>query len=70
MMYAITWNNSGTKMIQVGIEPKRLIDEMNQNQISVVISNMRCIQASIYLLRIVEMAKSLEVQKQQWLVKR
>lgn len=40
MMYAITWNNSGTKMIQVGIEPKRLIDEMNQNQISVVISNM------------------------------
>ena len=66
MMYAITWNNSGTKMIQVGIEPKRLIDEMNQNQISVVI----CIQASIYLLRIVEMAKSLEVQKQQWLVKR
>lgn len=40
MMYAITWNNAGTKMIQVGIEPKRLIDEMNQNQISVVISNM------------------------------
>ncbi|MEJ8755118.1 GGDEF domain-containing protein [Coprococcus sp. HCN-4056] len=40
MMYAITWNNAGTKMIQVGIEPKRLIDEMNQNQISAVISNM------------------------------
>ena len=27
MMYAITWNEDGTKMIQVGIEPKRLLKE-------------------------------------------
>ncbi|MDY4546323.1 MAG: hypothetical protein SO454_05430, partial [Candidatus Choladocola sp.] len=31
MMYAITWNEDGTKMIQVGIEPKRLLDEIEQN---------------------------------------
>lgn len=40
MMYAITWNDDGTKMIQVGIEPKRLLDEVKQNEISTVVSNM------------------------------
>ena len=27
MMYAITWNEDGTKMLQVGIKPKRLLNE-------------------------------------------
>ncbi len=40
MMYAITWNEDGTKMIQVGIEPKRLLDEIEQNTISNVVSRM------------------------------
>ena len=40
MMYAITWNEDGTKMIQVGIEPKRLLDEIEQNTISNVVSGM------------------------------
>lgn len=40
MMYAITWNDDGTKMIQVGIEPKRLLDEVKQNEISTVVGNM------------------------------
>lgn len=40
MMYAITWNDDGTKMIQVGIELKRLLNEVKQNEISTVVSNM------------------------------
>ena len=40
MMYAITWNEDGTKMIQVGIEPKRLLDAIKQNTISNVVSGM------------------------------
>lgn len=40
MMYAITWNEAGTHMIQIGIEPIRLINEMKQNAISNVVSNM------------------------------
>lgn len=30
MMYAITWNESKSKMIQVGISPKRLLRELKQ----------------------------------------
>ena len=40
MMYAITWNEDGTKMIQVGIEPKRLLNEIKQNNISNVVARM------------------------------
>ena len=40
MMYAITWNETGDKMIQVGIEPVRLFKEVKQNEISSVVSNM------------------------------
>lgn len=40
MMYAITWNESKTHMIQVGITPKRLLKELKQNQISNVIADM------------------------------
>ena len=40
MMYAITWNENGTKMIQVGIEPKRLLSEIKQNNISNVVAAM------------------------------
>ena len=40
MMYAITWNEDGTKMIQVGIEPKRLLKEIKQNNTSRVVADM------------------------------
>ena len=40
MMYAITWNEAGTRMIQIGIEPTRLLQELKQNEISNVVSDM------------------------------
>lgn len=40
MMYAITWDSTGSKMIQVGIEPKRLLRELNKNQISNVVDSI------------------------------
>ena len=40
MMYAICWNDGGTRIIQVGIEPKRLIEELQSNEISQVVSNI------------------------------
>lgn len=40
MMYAITWNEDKTKMVQVGIKPKRLLDEMRQNNVSSLVDDM------------------------------
>ena len=40
MMYAICWNDSGTRMVQIGIEPRRLIEEMQRNEISEVVANL------------------------------
>lgn len=40
MMYAITWNEDGTRMIQIGIAPKRLLEKLKQNEISNVVSDM------------------------------
>lgn len=40
MMYAICWNDAGTRMVQIGIEPRRLIEEMQRNEISEVVSNL------------------------------
>lgn len=40
MMYAITWNEGKSKMIQVGISPKRLLKELKQNEISRVVADM------------------------------
>jgi diguanylate cyclase (GGDEF)-like protein len=40
MMYAITWNETQDKMIQVGIEPLRLLEELRRNELSEVIANM------------------------------
>ena len=37
MMYAICWNDSGRCMIQIGIEPRRLIEEMRSSEISEII---------------------------------
>ena len=40
MMYAITWNESKTHRVQVGITPKRLLKELKQNQITNVVANI------------------------------
>jgi diguanylate cyclase (GGDEF)-like protein len=40
MMYAITWSEAGDKMIQVGIEPVRLLAELRRNEIPEVVDNM------------------------------
>lgn len=33
-------NDKGTRMIQIGIEPRRLIEEMQSNAISEVVNNI------------------------------
>lgn len=40
VMYAITWNESGSRMVQAGIRPIRLFEEVKQNEVKTVISNM------------------------------
>lgn len=40
MMYAMTWNEAGTYMVQVGIEPVRLLEEVKKNEVDSVVSNM------------------------------
>ena len=40
MMYAICWNDAGTRMTQIGIEPRRLLEEMKNSEISEIIYNM------------------------------
>lgn len=40
IMYAITWDETGTRMIQVGIEPVRLLNEVKQDEMSSVVTNM------------------------------
>ena len=39
MMYAICWDDLGSKMIQIGIEPVRLLEELRTNRISQVIAD-------------------------------
>lgn len=40
MMYAICWNDQGTRMLQVGIEPHRLMEELRVNSISEVVKRI------------------------------
>ena len=40
MMYAITWNENGTRMIQIGIEPARLLEVMERNELTTVLNNL------------------------------
>ncbi len=40
MMYAICWNSDGSRMVQVGIEPLRLIEELHANKISEVVEGL------------------------------
>ncbi len=40
MMYAICWNDAGTRMVQVGVEPRRLIEMMRTSAVADVIAGM------------------------------
>lgn len=40
MMYAITWNSTGEKMVQVGIKPVRMLKEFESNKVSNVVASM------------------------------
>lgn len=40
MMYAITWNESGTRMVQIGVEPTRLLQQYKRNEINKVVDSM------------------------------
>lgn len=40
MMYANVWNDAGTYIVQVGIEPTRLLEKIKDNEISEVIQGM------------------------------
>lgn len=40
MMYAMTWDEAGTRLVQVGIAPICLLQELKQNEISEVVSRM------------------------------
>lgn len=40
MMYAMTWDETGTRLVQVGIAPVRLLNELKQNEVSEVVARM------------------------------
>lgn len=40
MMYAMTWDETGTRLVEVGIAPVRLLNELKQNEVSEVVSRM------------------------------
>lgn len=59
MVYAMTWNELGTQMVQVGIEPVRLMQELEENNIETTIKgialdeNMTVIAADASTLEVV-----------------
>lgn len=40
MVYAITWNEAGTQIVQIGVEPVRLLNEFEANSIESVVKNL------------------------------
>lgn len=40
MVYAITWNESGTQMVQIGIEPVRFLEELKANEIQTTVDDI------------------------------
>jgi len=40
MMYAITWNEAGDQMVQIGIEPERLLESMERTKITTIIDEL------------------------------
>lgn len=51
MMYAITWDDSGEYMVQVGVEPMRLLDLLKNHEIENVLNNIPLTEGyNIYVL--------------------
>ncbi|MDO4539245.1 MAG: diguanylate cyclase [Coriobacteriales bacterium] len=40
MMYAMCWNSTGTRMVQVGVEPVRLLSEFNSTSVPEVVESI------------------------------
>ncbi len=40
MMYAMTWNEAGTRLVQIGIAPVRLLAELKANSINSIVEGM------------------------------
>lgn len=40
MMYIATWKSDGSDIVQIGIEPERILEEQSQNDLSYIFSNM------------------------------
>ena len=40
MMYAITWNTTGKRMVQIGITPNRLLEAMESSDLSQTVQNL------------------------------
>lgn len=40
MMYVATWKSDGTEIIQIGLEPERILEEQTQNELSYIFANI------------------------------
>lgn len=40
MMYIATWTSDGTDIVQIGLEPERILEEQSQNELSYIFANM------------------------------
>lgn len=40
MMYVATWTSDGSNIIQIGLEPERILEEQSQNELSYIFANM------------------------------
>lgn len=50
MMYAMTWNETGTKMIQIGIEPFRRVELLRRGSVSSILKEMPVYNGSYYFI--------------------
>lgn len=40
MMYIATWTDDGNNIVQIGLEPERILEEQSQNELSYIFANM------------------------------
>lgn len=40
MMYVATWTSDGSNIVQIGLEPERILEEQSQNELSYIFTNM------------------------------
>ena len=64
MMYAICWNEPGDKMIQIGIEPVRLLNELHSNEMSEILRDVPVIDGMTILIADAETTEILASTKE------